>query len=187
MMCLPLPHDLHRVMQPTGPTSRTLQRVTQLTAPSLSLASRLGHTASASSTSKSSKTRATSSFDTSPTTATPKTWHGPSAWDLAPRNSFTNTYRLVGLKTIFSRQLPNMPREYIVRLVLDRRHRSVAVVRSKTKQVVGGITYRTFPEQRFGEIAFCAITSNEQVKGFGTRLMNYTKVCVHTWLRIPAS
>ncbi len=86
--------------------------------------------------------------------------------------------RLVGLKSIFSRQLPNMPREYIVRLVLDRRHRSVAVVRSKTKQVVGGITYRTFPEQRFGEIAFCAITSNEQVKGFGTRLMNYTKVCV---------
>lgn len=63
-----------------------------------------------------------------------------------------------------------------MRLVLDRRHRSVAVVRSKTKQVVGGITYRTFPEQRFGEIAFCAITSNEQVKGFGTRLMNYTKV-----------
>ena len=32
--------------------------------------------------------------------------------------------------------------------------------------------------QGFGEIAFCAITSNEQVKGFGTRLMNYTKVIV---------
>ncbi len=41
--------------------------------------------------------------------------------------------------------------------------------------MVGGITYRTFPDQGFGEIAFCAITATEQVKGFGTRLMNYTK------------
>lgn len=31
---------------------------------------------------------------------------------------------LVGLKNIYSRQLPNMPKEYITRLVLDRRHRS---------------------------------------------------------------
>lgn len=30
--------------------------------------------------------------------------------------------------------------------------------------------------QGFAEIAFCAVTANEQVKGFGTRLMNYTKV-----------
>lgn len=29
--------------------------------------------------------------------------------------------------------------------------------------------------QRFGEIAFCAITSDEQVKGYGTRLMNHLK------------
>ena len=28
--------------------------------------------------------------------------------------------RLVGLKNIFGRQLPNMPKEYIVRLVMDR-------------------------------------------------------------------
>jgi hypothetical protein len=33
--------------------------------------------------------------------------------------------------------------------------------------------------QGFGEIAFCAVTANEQVKGFGTRLMNYTKVSEH--------
>ena len=30
--------------------------------------------------------------------------------------------------------------------------------------------------QGFGEIAFCAVTAMEQVKGFGTRLMNHTKV-----------
>lgn len=29
--------------------------------------------------------------------------------------------------------------------------------------------------QRFGEIAFCAITADEQVKGYGTRLMNHLK------------
>lgn len=28
--------------------------------------------------------------------------------------------RLIGLKNIFGRQLPNMPKEYIVRLVMDR-------------------------------------------------------------------
>jgi histone acetyltransferase len=82
---------------------------------------------------------------------------------------------LIALKNIFSKQLPNMPREYIARLVLDRRHRSVAIIR-RCKAVVGGITYRPFHQQDFGEIAFCAVTANEQVKGFGTRLMNYTKV-----------
>ena len=39
-----------------------------------------------------------------------------------------------------------------------------------------GVTYRPFHSQRFGEIAFCAVSANEQVKGFGTRLMNHTKV-----------
>jgi histone acetyltransferase len=33
----------------------------------------------------------------------------------------------------------------------------------KQNQVIGGITYRPYPAQRFGEIAFCAITSTEQV------------------------
>lgn len=29
--------------------------------------------------------------------------------------------------------------------------------------------------QKFGEIAFCAVTADEQVKGYGTRLMNHLK------------
>lgn len=177
-----------------------------------------------------------------------------------------NMIYLIGLKNIFSKQLPNMPKEYICRLVFDRRHkwvqiglpwvawglnaqwhalvgssctclnssstylcRSVALVK-RSGAVVGGITYRAFPvqassprgwtgwdrvrlqefgslsssaawrqhwkslddmathaahslstyfracSQGLGEIAFCAVTSSEQVKGFGTRLMNYTKV-----------
>ena len=94
-------------------------------------------------------------------------------------------HRLIALKNIFSKQLPNMPREYIARLVLDRRHRSVAIIRRK-RNVVGGITYRPFHKQHFGEIAFCAVTANEQVKGFGTRLMNYTKVLQCKPLTFPA-
>ncbi|XP_075492357.1 histone acetyltransferase GCN5 isoform X1 [Primulina tabacum] len=80
---------------------------------------------------------------------------------------------LIGLKNIFARQLPNMPREYIVRLLMDRNHKSVMVIRRNV--VVGGITYRPYASQRFGEIAFCAITADEQVKGYGTRLMNHLK------------
>ncbi|KAB1208830.1 Histone acetyltransferase GCN5 [Morella rubra] len=49
---------------------------------------------------------------------------------------------LIGLKNIFARQLPNMPKEYIVRLVMDRSHKSVMVIRRN--QVVGGITYRPY-------------------------------------------
>lgn len=80
---------------------------------------------------------------------------------------------LIGLKNVFARQLPNMPKEYIVRLVMDRSHKSVMVIRRN--QVVGGITYRPYVSQKFGEIAFCAITADEQVKGYGTRLMNHLK------------
>ncbi|EFJ53092.1 histone acetyltransferase [Volvox carteri f. nagariensis] len=90
-----------------------------------------------------------------------------------------NLIFLVGLKNIFSKQLPNMPKEYIVRLVFDRRHRSVALLK-RNGTVIGGITYRAFHAQAFGEIAFCAVTSHEQVKGYGTRLMNQTKEFART-------
>jgi histone acetyltransferase len=80
---------------------------------------------------------------------------------------------LIALKNIFSRQLPKMPKEYIVRLVLDKRHISLAIRRDN--KIIGGICYRPYDEQRFGEIAFCAISGMEQVRGFGTLLMNHLK------------
>lgn len=70
---------------------------------------------------------------------------------------------LTGLKNIFQKQLPKMPREYIARLVFDRNHWSMAIVK-RGLQVVGGITYRPFAQRAFGEIVFCAITGTEQVK-----------------------
>jgi N-acetylglutamate synthase-like GNAT family acetyltransferase len=41
--------------------------------------------------------------------------------------------------------------------------------------LVGGITYRVFARQQLGEIAFCAVSAVEQVKGYGTRLMDKLK------------
>jgi histone acetyltransferase len=43
------------------------------------------------------------------------------------------------------------------------------------QKVVGGVCYRPNYEQGFIEIAFLAISSLEQVKGYGTRLMNKLK------------
>jgi histone acetyltransferase len=56
-----------------------------------------------------------------------------------------------------------MPREYITRLVLDKNHLSMAIVKRGWK-VVGGICYRPFESRGFAEIVFCAIDSTEQVK-----------------------
>lgn len=81
---------------------------------------------------------------------------------------------LTGLKNIFQKQLPKMPREYIARLVYDRSHLSIAVVR-RPLTVVGGITYRPFQSRKFAEIVFCAISSTEQVRGYGAHLMNHLK------------
>jgi histone acetyltransferase len=81
--------------------------------------------------------------------------------------------KLIALKNIFSKQLPKMPKEYIVRLVFDKRHISLAIKRNQ--RIIGGICYRAYGPQRFAEIAFCAVNSSEQVKGFGTKLMNQLK------------
>jgi histone acetyltransferase len=81
---------------------------------------------------------------------------------------------LTGLKNIFQKQLPKMPKEYIARLVYDRNHRSIALIRHPYK-VIGGICYRPFDSQEFAEIVFCAIASTEQVKGYGSFIMNHLK------------
>jgi len=51
----------------------------------------------------------------------------------------------------------------------------VALIKKTTGAAIGGITYRPFAKEQFAEIAFCAVTASEQVRGYGTRLMNYTK------------
>jgi histone acetyltransferase len=92
-----------------------------------------------------------------------------------------NLVKLVGLKSLFAKQLPKMPRPYIARLVFDRRHKSLAILsddpqhKGGDEEIIGGICYRAFPQMRFAEIAFCAVNSSHQVKGYGTKLMNLLK------------
>jgi histone acetyltransferase len=89
--------------------------------------------------------------------------------------------KLVGLKSLFAKQLPKMPRAYIARLVFDRRHTSLAILsddprhKGTDEEIVGAICYRGFREMRFAEIAFCAVSATHQVKGYGTKLMNLLK------------
>ena len=66
-----------------------------------------------------------------------------------------------------------MPKEYITRLVLDKHHKSLLLLKQDT--VVGGICFHPFYENGFIEIAFLAITADEQVKGYGTYVMNHLK------------
>ena len=42
-----------------------------------------------------------------------------------------NLKYLTDLKNIISRQLPKMPKEYIVRLVFDKKHESMVILKSK--------------------------------------------------------
>lgn len=94
---------------------------------------------------------------------------------------------LIDLKNIIAKQLPRMPRNYIVRLTMDRQHEAMIIkkkvsVHSKESgsvivknPIVGGCVFRPFRTQRFAEIVFLAISTSEQVKGYGTRLMNRLK------------
>lgn len=89
-------------------------------------------------------------------------------------NTHDSMIVLTGLKNIFQKQLPEMPKAYIARLVYDKSHVSIAVVRDDLV-VVGGITIRPFESHEFAEIVFCAISSTEQVRGYGAHLMNHLK------------
>ncbi|KAL0126490.1 hypothetical protein PUN28_005091 [Cardiocondyla obscurior] len=80
---------------------------------------------------------------------------------------------LIGLHNVFSHQLDRMPKEYISQFVFDPKHKTLALI--KGGRPIGGICFRMFPTQGFTEIVFCAITSQEQVKGYGTHLMNMLK------------
>ncbi|MGH0156588.1 UNVERIFIED_CONTAM: hypothetical protein FKN15_031759 [Acipenser sinensis] len=57
--------------------------------------------------------------------------------------------------------------------LIEKKHKTLALI--KDGRVIGGICFRMFPTQGFTEIVFCAVTSNEQVKGYGTHLMNHLK------------
>lgn len=92
--------------------------------------------------------------------------------------SLENMRNLIDLKNIIAKQLPRMPRSYIVRLMMDRVHEAMIIVKKQQgqkSQILGGCVFRPFYKQKFAEIVFLAITTQEQVKGYGSRLMNKLK------------
>ena len=54
-----------------------------------------------------------------------------------------NMKYLIDLKNIFSKQLPKMPKEYIVKLVFDQFHEAMIILKNETK-LIGGICFRIF-------------------------------------------
>jgi len=48
-----------------------------------------------------------------------------------------STIIMTGLKCIFQKQLPEMPKGYISRLVYDRTHLSMAIVKTPCMEVLG--------------------------------------------------
>ena len=97
---------------------------------------------------------------------------------------------LIELKNIVAKQLPRMPRNYIVRLIMDRQHQAMIIRRKQDVNkdgsipsrgsIIGGCVFRPFLTQRFVEIVFLAISTEHQVKGYGTRLMNRLKAHAQT-------
>ena len=68
---------------------------------------------------------------------------------------------LDSISNIFSHQLPVIPKEYINELVFHPKHKTMVLM--KNGQPIGGICFQMFPSQGFSEIAFCAVTTSEQV------------------------
>ncbi|GLA26703.1 Bromodomain-containing protein [Aspergillus phoenicis ATCC 13157] len=88
--------------------------------------------------------------------------------------STESTVILTGLKNLFQKQLPKMPKDYIARLVYDHTHLSLAICKMPL-EIIGGITFREVRHRRFAEIVFCAASSDQQVKGYGAHLMAHLK------------
>ncbi|KAL7078147.1 hypothetical protein ACQ4LE_002328 [Meloidogyne hapla] len=94
--------------------------------------------------------------------------------DYSPLQNKNKIKWLFDVQRLFSIQLPKMPREYVTRIVFDRSHTNL-IIYKKDKGIIAGICYRLFKEQGFAEIVFCAVTADEQVKGYGTHMMNHLK------------
>ncbi|EEH35643.2 hypothetical protein PAAG_06690 [Paracoccidioides lutzii Pb01] len=72
---------------------------------------------------------------------------------------------LTGLQCLFREQFPKMPKDYIARLIYDRAHLSIAIVKMPLVGI-GGISFREFRDRKFAEAVFCAVSSDQQKQHF---------------------
>ncbi|KAK0429358.1 hypothetical protein QR680_011341 [Steinernema hermaphroditum] len=93
---------------------------------------------------------------------------------LDPQQDQTELGWLLETVKLFTKQLPKMPVDYVTRIVFDHRQETMVLLK-KDYGVVGGICFREFATQGFSEIVFCAVYGNQQIRGYGTHLMNHLK------------
>ena len=89
-----------------------------------------------------------------------------------------NLVWLAMARNIFHHELTKMPEPYITRLVFNKKHFTVLLIDNGV--VIGGICFRPFFDHDFAEIAFCAVSSEVQVRGYGA----YVMACVKTVLQV---
>ncbi|KAF4494299.1 histone acetyltransferase [Fusarium agapanthi] len=77
------------------------------------------------------------------------------------------------LRSIYRSQYPEMSKDYIDH-VNDPKYGSIAIVRMP-QQTIGGITFRQLGTWNVAEVAFCAVKSEEQIKGYGAALIDHLK------------
>jgi histone acetyltransferase len=76
-----------------------------------------------------------------------------------------------------------MPPEYVTRLVFSYSHQSIVGMKkmdNDREELIGGITFNSFDKKsctKYIEVVFLAVRTDQQVHGYGSRLMNQLK----TW------
>ncbi|EAX89975.1 acetyltransferase, GNAT family protein [Trichomonas vaginalis G3] len=76
-------------------------------------------------------------------------------------------------RNIFHHELSQMPENYISKLVFNKNHFTCVLILDG--MVFGGICFRPFFDRDFAEIAFCAVSSTGQIKGYGSHIMSQVK------------
>lgn len=69
-----------------------------------------------------------------------------------------------------SKTVPKIPKDNTAHLMYDRAHLSIAIVKMPI-EAIGGIAYYKFQNHKFAEIVFCAVSSDQQVKGYRSHLI----------------
>ena len=86
----------------------------------------------------------------------------------------TDLDKLFNIKILFERMLPKMPKEYILRQMLDKKQCCIVLYDSYS-EIIGAICYRPAFDRKLVEIVFFAINSINHIKGYGSFLMNCAK------------
>eukprot|EP00494_Astrolonche_serrata_P026950 UN27213 len=88
-----------------------------------------------------------------------------------------NFRKLIEMKTIFMLCLPKMGGEYIVRHVMDNKHRLICcqMYIDDAWITIGGICVRPFWYQRFAEVVFLAVENHYQNNRVGRSIMRVMK------------